>query len=141
MVKGRTEAAYDDWLTEEGETCRSGMRTATFDRFQGCANAIRNELPEAITMLDAFHVVNLGGQIVDKVRRCVQQDSFSHRGRAGDRLYGIWPPCRSGRSTSPSGNTAGSTRSLRSGTQASSTGRCNLDSSGRRNTCRSAVPQ
>ncbi|MEX5259353.1 transposase [Kocuria sp. CPCC 205263] len=50
---------------------------------------MRNELPEAITVLDAFHVVKLGGQVVDEVRRRVQQDTLGHRGRAGDPLYGI----------------------------------------------------
>lgn len=118
-VKGRTGAAYDDRLTGQGETFRFGIRTATLDRFHGYANAICNELPEAITVLDAFHVVNLGGQIVDEVRRCVQQDSFSHRGRAGDRYYETAAPCRSGRSTLPSGRSAGSTRSSKPGTRIS----------------------
>ncbi|WP_308071595.1 transposase [Kocuria sp. LUK] len=31
----------------------------------------------------------LGGQVVDEVRRRVQQDALGHRGRAGDPLYGI----------------------------------------------------
>ena len=40
-------------------------------------------------MLDAFHVVKLGGQVVDEVRRRVQQDSTGHRGRKDDPLYRI----------------------------------------------------
>jgi transposase len=40
-------------------------------------------------VLDAFHVVKLGGQMVDEVRRRVQQDTLGHRGRTGDPLYGI----------------------------------------------------
>jgi transposase len=57
--------------------------------FRGYANAIRDELPEAITVLDAFHVVKLGSAIVDEVHRRVQQDTLGHRGRKGDPLYGI----------------------------------------------------
>ena len=89
LVKGRTGAAYGDWLTEQGPAFTSGIRTATLDPFHGYANAIRDELPEAIIVLDAFHVVKLGGQVVDEVRRRVQQDTLGHRGRAGDPLYGI----------------------------------------------------
>ncbi|QQE49265.1 ISL3 family transposase [Micrococcus luteus] len=84
LVPGRTGAAYGDWLIEQGPTFTSGIRTATLDPFHGYANAIRDELPEAITVLDAFHVVKLGGQVVDEVRRRVQQDTLGHRGRAGD---------------------------------------------------------
>ena len=89
LVKGRTGAAYGHWLSEQGPTFTSGIRTATLDPFHGYANAIRDKLPEAITVLDAFHVVKLGGQVVDEVRRRVQQDTLGHRGRDGDPLYGI----------------------------------------------------
>lgn len=89
LVKGRTGAVYADWLAEQGTAFTSGIRTATLDPFHGYANAIRDELPEAITVLDAIHVVKLGGQVVDEVRRRVQQDTLGHRGRAGDPLYGI----------------------------------------------------
>jgi transposase len=33
---------------------------AALDPFRGNANAIRHELPDAVPMLDAFHVVKLG---------------------------------------------------------------------------------
>jgi transposase len=32
-------------------------------------------------VLDAFHVIKLGFDAVDQVRRRVQQDTFGHRGR------------------------------------------------------------
>ena len=40
-------------------------------------------------MLDAFHVVKLGSQAVDEVRRRVQQALHGHRGRKDDPLYRI----------------------------------------------------
>ncbi|MEJ7741127.1 MAG: transposase [Nocardioidaceae bacterium] len=46
------------------------------------ANAIRDELPDAVAVLDAFHVVRLGTAVVDEVRRRVQQDTVGHRGFA-----------------------------------------------------------
>jgi transposase len=43
----------------------------------------------AVRVLDPFHVVKLGLACVDDVRRRVQQDTYGHRGRRGDPLYGI----------------------------------------------------
>ncbi len=40
-------------------------------------------------MLDAFHVVKLGTQVVDEVRRRVQHDATGHRGRRDDPFYRI----------------------------------------------------
>jgi transposase len=50
---------------------------------------LRAQLPGAVRVLDAFHVVKLGFDAVDQVRRRVQQETLGHRGRAGDPLYGI----------------------------------------------------
>jgi transposase len=40
-------------------------------------------------VVDAFHIVKLGGAMLDDVRRSVQQDTLGHRGRKEDPLYGI----------------------------------------------------
>ena len=37
-------------------------------------------LDDAVAVLDAFHVVKLGTQVVDEVRRRVQQDTLGRRG-------------------------------------------------------------
>jgi transposase len=89
LVPGRSGKAYADWLKERGEEFTAGIKTAALDPFRGYANAIRDELPEAITVLDAFHVVKLGSAMVDEVRRRIQQDTLGHRGRKGDPLFGI----------------------------------------------------
>ena len=52
----------------------AGIKQASLDPFRGYANAIRDELPDAVPVLDAFHVVKLGTQVVDEVRRRVQQE-------------------------------------------------------------------
>ena len=59
------------------------------DPFRGYANAIRDGLPDAVAVLDAFHVVRLGTQVVDEVRRRVQQDTLGRRGHKNDPLYKI----------------------------------------------------
>jgi transposase len=56
---------------------------------QGYASALRTALPDAVRVLDAFHVVRLGFAAVDGVRRRIQQEQTGHRGLAGDPLYGI----------------------------------------------------
>ena len=67
------------------------------DPFQGYKNAIDDQLEDATAVLDAFHIVKLGTQAVDEVRRRVQQHTLGHRGRRGDPLYGIRNILRCGR--------------------------------------------
>ena len=47
-------------------------------------------------MLDAFHVIKLGTDVVDQVRRRVQQDTLGHRGHRDDPLYRIRNVLRAG---------------------------------------------
>ena len=89
LVPGRSGKAYGDWLTARSATFRAGVNVATLDPFHGYKNAIDDHLEDATAVLDAFHVVKLGTQAVDEVRRRVQQDIHGHRGRTGDPLYGI----------------------------------------------------
>ena len=89
LVPGRSGKAYADWLAARGEAFRQRVQVATLDPFHGYKNAIDDQLADAISVLDAFHVVKLGGQAVDEVRRRVQQAITSHRGWKGDPLYGI----------------------------------------------------
>ena len=97
LVAGRSGAVYRAWLQERGEAFRTGVKIATLDPFQGYKNAIDDELQDAVAVVDAFHVVKLGGQAIDEVRRRVQQETLGHRGHAGDPLYGIRMIMRCGR--------------------------------------------
>ncbi len=96
LVPGRSKKAYADWLTQRGEAFRAGIGVAALDPFGGYKSAIDDELADAVAVLDAFHVVKLGTQAVDEVRRRVQQDTTGHRGRKGDPLYGIQRLLRAG---------------------------------------------
>lgn len=89
LVPGRSGKAYSDWLEERGPGFRGGVEVATLDPFHGYKNAIDDQLEDATAVLDAFHVVKLGTQAVDEVRRRVQQEIHGHRGRKNDPLYGI----------------------------------------------------
>ena len=89
LVPGRSGTAHENWLEERGEQFRSGIQIATLDPFQGYKNAIDDQLQDATSVLDAFHIVKLAGDALDEVRRRVQQDTTGHRGRKGDPLYQI----------------------------------------------------
>jgi hypothetical protein len=64
-------------------------RAASLDSFRGYRNAIRDELPNAAAVPDAFHVVELDTVVVDEVRRRIQQDTLARRGHKDDPLYKI----------------------------------------------------
>ena len=66
---------------------RAQVTTASLDPFRGYATALRTSLPQAVRVLDAFHVVRLGQAAVDDVRRRRQQETLSRRGHGEDPLY------------------------------------------------------
>ena len=53
-VQGRSGKVYADWLTEHGVDAKVTVEHAALDPFRGYANAIRDELPDAVAVLDAF---------------------------------------------------------------------------------------
>jgi transposase len=88
-VVGRSGSVYKRWLRDQPDEFVDGVETAALDPFRGYANAIHDGLPDAVAVLDAFHVVRLGSQVVDEVRRRVQQDTLGRRGHKEDPLYKI----------------------------------------------------
>lgn len=89
VVPGRSGTAYAGWLGQQRAEFINAVEHAALDPFRGYANAIRDELPDAVAVLDAFHVVRLGTQVLDEVRRRVQLDTVGHRGHRDDPLYKI----------------------------------------------------
>ena len=89
LVPGRSGPAYAGWLAQRGEAFRAEVKVAPWDPFRGYANAIDDQLADAIAVLDAFHVVRLGMKAMEQCRRRVQQEQLGHRGRKHDPLYRI----------------------------------------------------
>ena len=56
-MPGRSGTVYKNWLEERGKDFRAGVRIATLDPFQGYKNAIDDQLQDATSVLDAFHIV------------------------------------------------------------------------------------
>ncbi|MDJ0318960.1 transposase [Pseudarthrobacter sp. PS3-L1] len=64
LVLGRSGKAYAHWLKNQAVGFADWIGTAVLDPFRGQANAIRDELPETITVLDVFHVLKLGSIVM-----------------------------------------------------------------------------
>jgi transposase len=89
IVPGRSAAAMSGWLTARSQAFRDQVKIVAMDGFGGYKNAATEALPEAVTVMDPFHVVALAGHKLDLCRQRIQQDTTGHRGRSGDPLYGI----------------------------------------------------
>ncbi|MGD8150347.1 ISL3 family transposase [Ornithinimicrobium sp. Y1694] len=87
MLEGRSKKAFKDWLAERDRAWRDGIEVVAMDGFAGFKTATTEELPDAVTVMDPFHVVRLAGDALNECRRRVQQDLHGHRGRKGDPLY------------------------------------------------------
>jgi transposase len=87
MLDGRSKKAFKDWLAERDQAWRDGIEVVAMDGFSGFKTATTEELPEAVTVMDPFHVVRLAGDALNECRRRVQQQLHGHRGRKGDPLY------------------------------------------------------
>jgi transposase len=87
MVEGRSKQAFAAWLAQRPQAWRDGVEVVAMDGFTGFKTAAAEELPDAVAVMDPFHVVRLAGDALDRCRRRVQQDLHGHRGRTGDPLY------------------------------------------------------
>jgi transposase len=87
MVEGRSKAAFKAWLAERPQAWREAVEVVAMDGFTGFKTAAAEELPDAVAVMDPFHVVRLAGEALDRCRRRVQQELHGHRGRTGDPLY------------------------------------------------------
>ncbi|MGI3786626.1 MAG: ISL3 family transposase, partial [Janthinobacterium lividum] len=98
MVEGRSKQAFKTWLAERDQAWRDRVDVVAMDGFTGFKTAATEELPDAVAVMDPFHVVRLAGDALDRCRRRVQQHLHSHRGRRDDPLYRARRPLHTGTS-------------------------------------------
>jgi transposase len=89
LVPGRSAAVFSTWLEARPREFRAGVEVVAMDGFTGYKNAATSQLPDAVTVMDPFHVVHLAAGKLDQCRQRVQQDTLGHRGRTGDPLYRV----------------------------------------------------
>jgi transposase len=88
MIEGRSKNVFAQWLQNQSPAWRAGIQVVAMDGFTGFKTAAEQHLPDAIEVMDPFHVVQLAGDALDRCRQRVQQQTLGHRGRTGDPLYG-----------------------------------------------------
>jgi transposase len=89
VIDGRSASSLASWAAQRTPCWRAAVQVAALDPYRGYATALRTSLPGAVRVLDAFHVVRLGFDAVDRVRRRIQQQQTGHRGRKHDPLFGV----------------------------------------------------
>jgi transposase len=87
MVEGRSKQVFKTWLKNRPQAWRDQVEVVAMDGFTGFKTAAAEELPDAVPVMDPFHVVRLAGDGLDRCRQRVQQTTTGHRGRSGDPLY------------------------------------------------------
>ena len=96
MVIGRFKAVFTTWLFAQSPAFRAGIETLATDEFTGYESATAEALPDAVAVMDPFHVIAPAGEALDRTRQRVQQGTRGHRGLTGDPLYGIRRVLRTG---------------------------------------------
>ena len=89
IVEGRSKKVFKTWLAAQSQAFRHGIEDIAMDGFAGYKSAAAEELPDAVPVMDPFHVVALAGGAVERCRQRIQQETLGHRGRSGDPLYGV----------------------------------------------------
>jgi transposase len=89
LVADRTRRAVDGWLGARPQGWLARIGTVALDPWRGYASALVAPLGHARVVVDHFHAIRLANEVVDQVRRRVQQATLGHRGRKRDPLYRI----------------------------------------------------
>jgi transposase len=71
QVEGRNAAVVVDWLAKRGQAWRDAVRFVAIDMCTIFKSAICRALPQAILVVDHFHLVQLANQTLTEVRRRV----------------------------------------------------------------------
>ena len=71
MVKGRSKQAFKTWLAARPQACRDAVEVVAMDGLTGLETDTTGELPDAVAVMDPFHVVRLAVEALDQCRRRV----------------------------------------------------------------------
>ena len=64
MVEGRSKQVFKTWLAERAESWRDAVEVVAMDGFTGFKTATSEELPDAIAVMDPFHVVRVRHEVL-----------------------------------------------------------------------------
>jgi len=63
MVEGRSKQVFKQWLAGRPAEWRDAVEVVAMDGFTGFKTAAAEEIPDAVAVMDPFHVVRLGGDV------------------------------------------------------------------------------
>ena len=89
MVAGRSATALASWLSAQPAGFTQAVEVIAMDGFAGYKTAATEIIPDAVTVMDPFHVVALVATKLDLIRQRTQHQILGRRGHTGDPLYGI----------------------------------------------------
>lgn len=84
LLPGRSGGAVESWLGAQPREWRDGIEVVALDPAAPFAAAIRRLLPNAVLVVDHFHLVRLANQAVTEVRQPVGRAQLGRRGRRVD---------------------------------------------------------
>ncbi|MEU2159332.1 ISL3 family transposase [Streptomyces sp. NPDC019396] len=84
QVEGRTVADVLAWLAATPPIWRKNITHVAIDMSSTYRAAIRTGLPDAIVVVDHFHVVQLANKMLSTLRRRTTAETRGRRGRASD---------------------------------------------------------
>jgi transposase len=87
QVNGRTSDVVIAWLKEQNPAWRAGITHVSMDTSATYARAARLALPNAVVVVDRFHLVALANRAVTEYRR---ELAWARRGRRGRKIDPEW---------------------------------------------------
>ena len=84
QVEGRSSAVVIAWLNAQPQAWLDAITHVTIDFSASYAKAVREALPNAVLVVDHFHGVQLGNDMLTQVRQRVIRETQGRRGRKTD---------------------------------------------------------
>jgi transposase len=81
---GRRSVDVTDWLGRRSAAFRDGVTHVAIDPAAAYAAAVRTALPDAVLVVDHFHLIQLANTMLTDVRRRLTRDLRGRRGRKVD---------------------------------------------------------
>jgi len=84
QVAGRTGTAVTGWLDDRGRAWKDQVKFVAIDPCAVYRSAVTKALPDAVIVVDHFHLVRLANQAVTRVRQRVTRQVYGRRGTTRD---------------------------------------------------------
>jgi transposase len=89
QVEGRAATDAGQWLAAQTPAWRNSVQVVAIDMSAAYRAAVREHLPDAVLVVDHFHIVQLANQTLSQIRRRATTELRGRRVRKTDPEYGI----------------------------------------------------